>query len=162
MFPIKDDNPTETIPYITCILISLNILIFFYQMGLEENARVSLIFNYGFKPSHFFSYNNQFSFEVSPLLTMFTSMFLHGGMLHLLGNMLFLWIYGNNIEDSMGHAKFFIFYLLCGIAASLLQAIISYGSSTPMIGASGAVSGVLSAYFLLFPKARVLTLVDDP
>ena len=159
MFPIKDDNPTETKPYITCILISLNILIFFYQMGLEENARVSLIFNYGFKSSHFFSYNNQLNFEVSPLLTIFTSMFLHGGILHLLGNMLFLWIYGNNIEDSMGHAKFFIFYVLCGLAASLLQAIISYGSSTPMIGASGAVSGVLSAYFLLFPKARVLTLI---
>ena len=86
-------------------------------------------------------------------------MFLHGGMLHLLGNMLFLWIYGNNIEDSMGHTKFLIFYLLCGFAAALLQAIISIESSTPMIGASGAVSGVLSAYFLLFPKARVLTLV---
>ena len=77
----------------------------------------------------------------------------------ILGNMLFLWIYGNNIEDSMGHIKFLIFYLLCGLAASLLQAIISFESSTPMIGASGAVSGVLSAYFLLFPKARVLTLV---
>ena len=86
-------------------------------------------------------------------------MFLHGGILHLLGNMLFLWIYGNNIEDSMGHTKFLIFYLLCGFAAALSQAIISIESSTPMIGASGAVSGVLSAYFLLFPKARVLTLL---
>ena len=97
--------------------------------------------------------------EQSPLLTIFTSMFLHGGLFHLLGNMLFLWIYGNNVEDSMGHIKFLIFYLLCGLAASLLQAIISFDSSIPMIGASGAVSGVLSAYFLLFPKARVLTLV---
>ena len=159
MFPIKDDNPTETRPFITCILIGLNILIFFYQIGLEEDARASLIFDYGFKPSHFFSYGNQLYFEVSPLLTIFTSMFLHGGILHLLGNMLFLWIYGNNIEDSMGHTKFLIFYLLCGFAAALLQAIISIESSTPMIGASGAVSGVLSAYFLLFPKARVLTLL---
>ena len=160
MFPIKDDNPTETRPFITCILIGLNILIFFYQIGLEEDARASLIFDYGFKPSHFFfSYGNQLNFEVSPLLTIFTSMFLHGGILHLLGNMLFLWIYGNNIEDSMGHTKFLIFYLLCGFAAALLQAIISIESSTPMIGASGAVSGVLSAYFLLFPKARVLTLL---
>ena len=159
MFPIKDDNPTETKPFITCILIGLNILIFFYQIGLEEDAGASLIFDYGFKPSHFFSYDNQRHVEVSPLLTIFTSMFLHGGILHLLGNMLFLWIYGNNIEDSMGHIKFLIFYLLCGFAAALLQAIISIDSSTPMIGASGAVSGVLSAYFLLFPKARVLTLL---
>ena len=86
-------------------------------------------------------------------------MFLHGGIFHLLGNMLFLWIYGNNIEDSMGHAKFLFFYITCGFAAAFLQALLSPNSSTPMIGASGAVSGVLSAYFLLFPKARVLTLV---
>ncbi|MDC3024518.1 rhomboid family intramembrane serine protease [Alphaproteobacteria bacterium] len=159
MFPIKDDNPTETKPFITFILICLNILIFFYQMGLDENVRASLIFDYGFKPSYFFSNNYQTDSQVAPLFTIFTSMFLHGGILHLLGNMLFLWIYGNNIEDSMGSIKFLIFYLLCGFAAALLQAIISIESSTPMIGASGAVSGVLSAYFLLFPKARVLTLV---
>ena len=159
MFPIKDDNPTETVPFITFILICLNILIFFYQMGLDENVRASLIFDYGFKPSHFFSNIYQADSQVAPLFTIFTSMFLHGGILHLLGNMLFLWIYGNNIEDSMGSIKFLIFYLLCGFAAALLQAIISIESSTPMIGASGAVSGVLSAYFLLFPKARVLTLV---
>ncbi len=159
MFPIKDDNPTESRPYVTCALIGLNILIFFYQIGLEENIRISLIFEYGFKPSQLFSYESSMNFKKSPLLTIFTSMFLHGGIFHLLGNMLFLWIYGNNVEDSMGHIKFLIFYLLCGLAASLLQAIISFESSTPMIGASGAVSGVLSAYFLLFPKARVLTLV---
>ena len=159
MFPIKDDNPTESRPYVTCALIGLNILIFFYQIGLEENIRISLIFEYGFKPSQLFSYESSMNFKKSPLLTIFTSMFLHGGIFHLLGNMLFLWIYGNNVEDSMGHIKFLIFYFLCGLAASLLQAIISFESSTPMIGASGAVSGVLSAYFLLFPKARVLTLV---
>ena len=159
MFPIKDDNPTENKPFITFILICLNILIFFYQMGLDESVRASLIFDYGFKPSHFFSNSYQADSKVAPLFTIFTSMFLHGGILHLLGNMLFLWIYGNNIEDSMGSIKFLIFYLLCGFAAALLQATISIESSTPMIGASGAVSGVLSAYFLLFPKARVLTLV---
>ena len=106
MFPIKDDNPTETIPFITFILICLNILIFFYQMGLDENVRASLIFDYGFKPSHFFSNIYQADSQVAPLFTIFTSMFLHGGILHLLGNMLFLWIYGNNIEDSMGSIKF--------------------------------------------------------
>ena len=159
MFPIKDDNPTELRPYVTCTLIALNILIFFYQIGLEENIRTSLIFEYGFKPSQLFSNENSLNFNQSSLLTIFTSMFLHGGLFHLLGNMLFLWIYGNNVEDSMGHIKFLIFYLLCGLAASLLQAIVSFDSSIPMIGASGAVSGVLSAYFLLYPKARVLTLV---
>ena len=159
MFPIKDDNPTELRPYVTCALIGLNILIFFYQIGLEENIRTSLIFEYGFKPSQLFSNANSMNLKQSSLLTIFTSMFLHGGLFHLLGNMLFLWIYGNNVEDSMGHIKFLIFYLLCGLAASLLQAIVSFNSSIPMIGASGAVSGVLSAYFLLYPKARVLTLV---
>ena len=159
MFPIKDDNPTESRPYVTCALIGLNILIFFYQIGLEENIRTSLIFEYGFKPSQLFSNANSMNLKQSSLLTIFTSMFLHGGLFHLLGNMLFLWIYGNNVEDSMGHTKFLIFYLLCGLAASLLQAIVSFDSSIPMIGASGAVSGVLSAYFLLYPKARVLTLV---
>ena len=159
MFPIKDDNPTESRPYVTCALIGLNILIFFYQIGLEENIRTSLIFEYGFKPSQLFSNANSMNLKQSSLLTIFTSMFLHGGLFHLLGNMLFLWIYGNNVEDSMGHIKFLIFYLLCGLAASLLQAIVSFDSSIPMIGASGAVSGVLSAYFLLYPKARVLTLV---
>ena len=159
MFPIKDDNPTESRPYVTCALIGLNILIFFYQIGLEENIRTSLIFEYGFKPSQLFSNENSMNLKQSSLFTIFTSMFLHGGLFHLLGNMLFLWIYGNNVEDSMGHIKFLIFYLLCGLAASLLQAIVSFNSSIPMIGASGAVSGVLSAYFLLYPKARVLTLV---
>ena len=159
MFPIKDDNPTESRPYVTCALIGLNILIFFYQIGLEENIRTSLILEYGFKPSQLFSNANSMNLKQSSLLTIFTSMFLHGGLFHLLGNMLFLWIYGNNVEDSMGHIKFLIFYLLCGLAASLLQAIVSFDSSIPMIGASGAVSGVLSAYFLLYPKARVLTLV---
>ena len=159
MFPIKDDNPTESRPYVTCALICLNILIFFYQIGLEENIRTSLILEYGFKPSQLFSNANSMNLKQSSLLTIFTSMFLHGGLFHLLGNMLFLWIYGNNVEDSMGHIKFLIFYLLCGLAASLLQAIVSFNSSIPMIGASGAVSGVLSAYFLLYPKARVLTLV---
>ena len=159
MFPIKDDNPTETRPYITCILISINILIYFYQLGLAETDNYALIIKYGFKPNHLFALEFTTNYTVSPFLTVFTSMFLHGGFFHIIGNMLFLWIYGNNIEDSMGHIKFLIFYLTCGFAAALLQASLSSTSSTPMIGASGAVSGVLSAYFLLFPKARVLTLI---
>ena len=159
MFPIKDENPTECKPYITCFLIGLNIFIYFYQFGLDENQSYRLILKYGFKPDHLFFNKISEYYNISPILTIFTSMFLHGGIFHLLGNMLFLWIYGNNIEDSMGHAKFLFFYITCGFAAAFLQALLSPNSSTPMIGASGAVSGVLSAYFLLFPKARVLTLV---
>ena len=159
MFPIKDENPTETKSYITIILIFINIIVYLYQASLTGGENYNLILQYGFKPSHFFSLHSNEFYNISPFLTILTSMFMHGGLLHLLGNMLFLWIYGNNIEDSMGHIKFLIFYFTCGFAAALLQAIVSPGSSTPMIGASGAVSGVLSAYFLLFPKARVLTLI---
>tara|TARA_E500000331_G_scaffold357286_1_gene418520 strand:- start:1179 stop:1898 length:720 start_codon:yes stop_codon:yes gene_type:complete len=155
MFPIKDDNPTETIPYITFLLIAFNVLVFFYQLGLSQTDNYRLILEYGFIPKYFFSSEN----GATSLFTMFSSMFLHGGLIHLLGNMLFLWIYGNNIEDSMGHIKFLVFYIACGLAAAFLQALVSQNSSIPMIGASGAVSGVLSAYFLLFPKARVLTLI---
>lgn len=159
MFPIKDENPTETKSYITVILIVINIFVYFYQSSLTGDENYNLILQYGFKPADFFSLHSNEYYNVSPFLTIWTSMFMHGGLFHLLGNMLFLWIYGNNIEDSMGHTKFLVFYLICGFAAALLQAIVSPGSSTPMIGASGAVSGVLSAYFLLFPKARVLTLI---
>lgn len=159
MFPIKDENPTETKSYITVMLIVINIFVYFYQSSLPEGENYNLILQYGFKPAHFFSFHSNEYYNISAFLTILTSMFMHGGLFHLLGNMLFLWIYGNNIEDSMGHIKFLIFYLICGFAAALLQAIVSPVSSTPMIGASGAVSGVLSAYFLLFPKARVLTLI---
>lgn len=159
MFPIKDENPTEIRPYSTIILIMINFFIFIFQISLNQSDQYNLITNYGFKPDHFFSLNTNDYYNVPSALTILSSMFLHGGVLHLLGNMLFLWIYGNNVEDSMGHMKFLIFYVSCGLAAALLQAVVSPSSSTPMIGASGAVSGVLSAYFLLFPKARVLTLV---
>ena len=159
MFPIKDENPTELKPYATILLLAINVLVYIYQIGLTPNENYELISQYGFKPDQLFSLNSNQHYNISPLLTILTSMFMHGGILHLLGNMLFLWIYGNNIEDSMGHIKFLIFYFICGLSAALLQAFVSPNSSIPMIGASGAVSGVLSAYFLLFPKARVLTLV---
>ena len=115
---------------------------------------MELILKYGMRPNNLFSSNG-----LASIYAIFSSMFLHGGFLHLVGNMLFLWIYGNNIEDSMGHIKFLIFYVICGVSAALLQASITPSSDIPMIGASGAVSGVLSAYLLLFPKARVSTLV---
>lgn len=154
MFPLKDDNPTTIKPIVTLSLILLCFIIFFYQLSIGELKNYEFIYEYGMKPKetlNFLSINNCF--------TLFSSMFLHGGFLHLIGNMLFLWIYGNNIEDSMGHIRFLFFYLLCGIAAALLQAIINPSSNIPMIGASGAVSGILSAYLLLFPRAKVSTLV---
>ena len=159
MFPIKDDNPVEKTPYVTIAIIILCTIIFLYQLSLSINENNLFVYNYGLKPANlFFDEINTFN-EINPLFTIFSSMFLHGGIFHLLGNMLFLWIYGNNIEDSMGHLKFLLFYLICGLGAALLQSFVTPDSNIPMIGASGAVSGVLSAYFLLFPKARVSTLI---
>lgn len=154
MFPLKDDNPTEIKPIVTISIIVLCIIIFLYQFSISQIQNTEFIFKYGMKPQRLFSSNEGYEF-----FSLFSSMFLHGGFLHLLGNMLFLWIYGNNIEDSMGHIRFCFFYIVCGIAAALLQAAITPNSNIPMIGASGAVSGVLSAYFLLFPRAKVSTLV---
>ena len=154
MFPLKDDNPTQTKPIVTIALISSCIILFLYQLSINELQNYKFILKYGMVPRDLFYNSNLFE-----PLTICSSMFLHGGILHLLGNMLFLWIYGNNIEDSMGHTKFFFFYILCGIAAALAQALISPFSNIPMIGASGAVSGILSAYLLLFPRAKVSTLV---
>ena len=154
MFPLKDDNPTQIRPIVTIILIILCVGIFFFQLSLTDLQNYNIIRHYGMTPINILSNNNSFF-----VFTIFSSMFLHGGFMHLIGNMLFLWIYGNNIEDSMGHFKFFFFYIICGTAAAFLQALVSPNSDVPMIGASGAVSGVLSAYLLLYPKARVSTLV---
>ena len=155
MFPLKDDNPTQNTPFATIFIIALCVTIFIYQLSLTEISNSEFIYSYGMKPASLFSNNNL----VSSIITVFSSMFMHGGFFHLAGNMLFLWIYGNNIEDAMGTVKFILFYFTCGIAAALLQAFITPYSNIPMIGASGAVSGVLSAYFLLFPRAKVSTLV---
>ncbi len=154
MFPLKDDNPTETKPIVTLILISFCVFLFLYQFSINELQNYSFILKYGMVPQELLYNGNMFE-----VFTIFSSMFLHGGFLHLLGNMLFLWIYGNNIEDSMGHTKFLFFYVLCGIAAALLQSLVTPSSNIPMIGASGAVSGILCAYLLLFPRAKVSTLV---
>ena len=155
MFPLKDDNPTKNTPFATIFIILFCITIFIYQLSLTELSNSEFIYSYGMKPASLFSNNNFFA----SVGTVFSSMFMHGGFFHLAGNMLFLWIYGNNIEDAMGTFKFIFFYITCGIAASLLQASITPDSNIPMIGASGAVSGVLSAYFLLFPRAKVSTLI---
>lgn len=156
MIPYKDDNPTATVPYVTVTFIVLNILVFFYQV-LDPGDMRDIVMNYGAIPQGLLTFqSNQ---PVHPLMTVLTSMFMHGGVLHIAGNMLYLWIFGNNIEDKLGHVKFVIFYLMCGTAAVYAHAVSEPASTTPLIGASGAVSGVLGAYLLLFPRAQVYTLI---
>ena len=161
MIPLKDDNPTSAQPVVTLVVIGLCVLVFLWQLTLSQEGGQAAIYALGFIPAVFFG-----SAELAPQLswvpapvTVFTSMFVHGGLLHLAGNMLYLWIFADNVEDSMGHGRFVLFYGLCGVAAALAQAAPAIGSTVPMIGASGAVSGVLGAYVLLYPHARVLVAV---
>ncbi len=157
--PLRDENPTRRFPIITVLVIGANIAIFLYQAfsvrGLEYYVQIMGVIPY--EITHFRALSHLP--RIYPPLTLFTSMFLHGGLFHLLGNMLFLWIFGNNIEDYLGSFRFLFFYLFCGLAAGFTQIIFSPNSRVPMIGASGAVAGVLGAYFILYPRARVLTLV---
>lgn len=160
MIPLHDDNPTVITPVITVTFIVICVLVFLWQLSLGEDLQ-RMIYSLGAIPATVvgdatLSPDLQL---IPPWMTMFTSMFMHGGWLHLLGNMLYLWIFGNNVEDAMGHVRFAGFYLLCGIAAAMAQALPNPDSTTPMIGASGAISGVLGAYLLLYPHARVLVAV---
>ncbi|MBI3008406.1 MAG: rhomboid family intramembrane serine protease [Candidatus Omnitrophica bacterium] len=154
MIPLKDDNPTKTFPIITILLIITNIAVFLYELSLGEgvNYLVGTMGAVPYEVTHIYL-NPQVP------LTLITSLFLHGGILHLLGNMLYLWIFGNNIEDAVGHIKFILFYLITGITASMTHILLNPDSMVPVIGASGAISGVMGAYFLLYPRAKVLTLI---
>jgi membrane associated rhomboid family serine protease len=156
MFPYKDDNPTNTFPFVTIGLIGLNILVFLLQLMSDVDGK-RIVYAYGAIPHNIVSFES--TQPIHPLLTLFTSMFMHGGVFHILGNMLYLWIFGNNIEDRLGHFRFILFYLFCGIAAALSHTMVAADSGVPMIGASGAVSGVLGAYILLFPMARIHTII---
>jgi rhomboid family protein len=147
VIPLRDVIPSRTTPYVTIALIVLNGLVFLQEMTLPELAYRRFIFTYGLVPAMF------------DWTAVFSSMFLHGGWEHFLGNMLYLWIFGDNVEDRMGHGRYVAFYLLCGIAAALVQTAFNPDSTVPMIGASGAISGVLGAYIILFPHSRVLTLL---
>ena len=157
MIPLKDDNPTVSTPFVTISLIVLNIVIFFYEISLGPQFE-SFLNTYGAKPMYILNMAAPPGLP-SPYLTIFSSMFLHGGFFLVACNMLYLWIFGNNIEDSMGHSRFIVFYLISGIVAVYIFAFMNPGSTIPMVGASGAVSGVLGAYLVLFPRAKVLTLV---
>lgn len=157
MIPLRDDNPTVSFPLVTIGLIAVNIVIFFYELSLGAQFEPFLN-TYGAKPLYILNMTAPPGYP-SPYLTVFSSMFLHGGFFHVAGNMLYLWIFGNNIEESMGHYRFLVFYFVSGIAAVYIFAFMNPASIIPMVGASGAVSGVLGAYLVLFPRAKVLTLV---
>ena len=151
-FPFHDENPTRHFPLLTITLIGANIFVFFWEFSYPGHI-ASLFTNYGLVPSHFVE---------APIQTypnVFSAMFLHAGFMHLAGNMLFLWIFGNNIEDVLGKIRFITFYLICGMIAAMCHVFMDTGSEIPMVGASGAISGVLGAYLMLFPKAKVKTLV---
>jgi len=156
MIPFKDDNPTTIFPFVTIGLIAVNTIIFILQIFYPSDPR-QVVFAYGAIPNYLLTFKAVQ--PIHPALTVFTSMFMHGGFFHLAGNMLYLWIFGNNIEDKLGHVRFIIFYILSGIVAAYSHAITEPSSMLPMIGASGAVSGILGAYLLLFPHARVYTLI---
>lgn len=160
-FPFHDDNPTTLNPVITIAFITACIGVFAYQFSMGPQAGQMLVYQLGAIPAVIFG-NETLPPEVVLVpssLSLITSMFLHGGFMHLFGNMLYLWIFGNNIEDIMGHTRFIVFYILCGIIAAMSHALTDPGSVTPMIGASGAISGVLGAYLLIYPRAHVKTLI---
>ena len=157
MIPIHDDNPTTITPYITYLIIILCILVFFWELSLAEQVE-RVFYSLGVVPAILVG-DRALPPELAVMpawVSIFTSMFMHGGWMHLISNMLYLWIFGNNIEDAMGHRRFIVFYLLCGVAAVFAQVLPDPDSTIPMIGASGAISGVLGAYLLLYPHARVL------
>ncbi len=156
MIPFKADNPTHTFPFITIGLIIANAVVFILQMTSPADPRQTVL-AYGAIPNYILTFKD--IQPIHPVLTVFTSMFMHGGLFHLGTNMLYLWIFGNNIEDKFGHLRFIIFYLFCGTAAAYVHAVTEPSSMLPMIGASGAVSGILGAYLLLFPRTRVHTLI---
>jgi membrane associated rhomboid family serine protease len=177
VLPLRDDVPTQSFPLVTVALIAANVLVFLYEFTLgfspgahpavaaeAERAYQAFIFEFGLVPCRLADacparLETLLAGAPPPWLTVFTSMFVHGGLFHVGGNMLSLWIFGNNVEDSMGKGRFLVFYLLCGVAAALAQYLTDTRSPVPMVGASGAVSGALGAYLILFPGARVWTLV---
>jgi membrane associated rhomboid family serine protease len=155
MIPLRDINPRQTVPVVNTLLIIANVLMFFWELSLGPQVEQVLTYA-AFVPARFWAYP---TLIVPNGLSILISMFLHGGWLHLGGNMLYLWIFGDNIEDRLGHFRYLIFYLACGFIATLTHAFFNAGSTVPSIGASGAIAGVLGAYLLLFPHARVTTLI---
>ncbi len=160
MIPLRVDTFRSDVALSNAFLITLNVLAFFYEISLPTKVGQRLVFTFGLTPSHV-----QMLFGPHPItpaqafLPILSSMFLHGGWLHLLGNMLFLWVFGGAVEDTLGHLTYLMFYLICGIGAAIAHTIFNWGSTVPTIGASGAISGVMGAFIVLYPRARVTTLI---
>ena len=171
LLPIQDENPTYSRPVITFALLSANVMVFIYQMILGPAGEQLFIFGTAVIPYELTHFVDRTTFAIPSTryaypaallpfpLTLFSAMFTHGGFMHLGGNMLYLWIFGNNIEDAMGHGRFFIFYMITGLGATMVHVLSDPNSTIPMIGASGAIAGILGAYFVLYPKAKIKTFV---
>ena len=172
MIPLRAENPRRTFAVVNLLLIALNIAVFIYQVTLPRRAAERLVENFGVvparasrllapsQPTRRARVPTATQSKILPLITaLFTSMFLHGGLLHILGNMLFLWVFGASVEDHMGHLPYLMFYLICGLGAGIAHILANWGSTVPSIGASGAISGVMGAYIVLFPRSKILTLV---
>lgn len=149
MIPLRDTQPSYSKPVVTTLIIVVNVIVFLFQVSLDDYSRNHFISHYGMIPDR----------DYFRPLTILTSMFLHGGWMHLIGNMWFLWIFGDNVEDILGHGKFLAFYLLSGVAAALVHILFNADSRIPTLGASGAIAGVMGAYAVKFPHSRILTLV---
>jgi membrane associated rhomboid family serine protease len=160
MIPLRAETPWRTFAIVNILLIALNVGVFCYQISLKPKAQDRLISSLGVVPAETqHMMKNPARYTAAAVIPLFTSMFLHGGWLHLLGNMLFLWVFGGSVEGRMGHLGYLVFYIFCGLGAGLTHIVANWGSQIPSIGASGAISGVLGAYIVLFPKSKILTLV---
>lgn len=158
MIPLRDANPTRTVPFVNYLLIGLNVIAFFFELAMGEHLD-KFIFSFGVVPIRFTNDIQLIQIDLGTIFPFFSSMFLHGGWMHLIGNMLFLHIFGDNVEDRLGHFRYILFYLISGVAAAMTQVIINPYSEIPMIGASGAIAGVMGAYVFMFPHAKIMTLV---
>ena len=160
MIPLRVDILRTRAAIFNGLLIVANVLAFLYELSLPPKAGQALVYSFGLVPSHtqllFARHGITFAQAFLPMLT---SMFLHGGWMHLLGNMLFLWVFGGAVEETLGHIQYFIFYFICGIGSAMAHTVLNWGSTVPTIGASGAISGVMGAFIVLFPRARVTTLI---
>jgi len=160
MIPLRDMTPRRSAPVMTLVLIVINVIVFLHQVSLPPAQAEAFVRIYGLVPAKIqLALAGQHYSLAGALMPLFTCMFLHGGWLHIIGNMWFLWIFGGNVEDRLGSLGYLVFYLVCGISSGLIQTIFSWGSHLPSIGASGAISGILGAYIVFFPSSRILTLV---
>lgn len=159
MIPIRDSMRPKRKPFINWLLIIINLLVFFYETGLSKNQLEEIYFRYGIIPTEVLHLAQTGAFLDPPFLPFFSAMFLHGSWLHIIGNMWYLWIFGDNVEDRLGHFRYLLFYLIGGIIGSIAHILVNPTSPVPIIGASGAIAGVLGGYLITFPRSRVLALV---